>query len=74
VLTPLIEQKTVSLPPVLVLASQLLLGILFGFMGVLLAVPIVAVVFVTIKMLYVEDVLGNRVEVKGEKEAISEPG
>jgi predicted PurR-regulated permease PerM len=69
VLTPLVEQETVSLPPVLVLASQLLLGILFGFMGVLLAVPIVAVVFVMVKMLYVEDVLGNQVEVKGEKEA-----
>ena len=66
VLTPLIQQRAISLPPVLVVSAQLLMGVLFGFLGLLLAVPIVAVVFVLVKMLYVEDVLGNRVDVKGE--------
>jgi predicted PurR-regulated permease PerM len=68
VLTPLVQQKAIALPPVLVISAQLLLGILFGFLGVMLAVPIVAVAFVLIKMLYVEDALGNNVEVKGEQE------
>ena len=68
VLTPLVQQKAVALPPVLIVAAQLLLGIMFGFLGVLLAVPIVAVVFVLVKMLYVEDLLGNKVEVAGEEE------
>jgi predicted PurR-regulated permease PerM len=68
VLTPLVQQKAIALPPVLVISAQLLLGILFGFLGVLLAVPIVAVAFVLIKMLYVEDTLGNKVEVRGEEE------
>ncbi len=68
VLSPLVQQKAISLPPVLVVSAQLLLGILFGFLGVLLAVPIVAVAFVLVKMLYVEDTLGNKVEVKGEVE------
>lgn len=68
VLTPLVQQKAVSLPPVLIISAQLLMGILFGFVGVLLAVPVVAVIFVTVKMLYVEDILGNQVEVKGEQE------
>ena len=68
VLTPLIQQKAVELPPVMIIAAQLLLGILFGFLGVLLAVPITAVVFLTIKMLYVEDLLDNDVTVKGERE------
>ena len=72
VLTPLVQQKAVSLPPVLIISAQLLLGILFGFLGVLLAVPITAVVFVLIKMLYVEDLLGNEVEVKGEDKIIEE--
>jgi predicted PurR-regulated permease PerM len=68
VLTPLVQQKAIALPPVLVISAQLLLGILFGFLGVLLAVPIVAVAFVLIKMLYVEYTLGNKVEVRGEEE------
>ena len=69
VLTPLVQQKAVSLPPVLIISAQILLGILFGFLGILLAVPITAVVFVLVKMLYVEDLLGNRVEVKGEEKS-----
>ncbi|HEX6126978.1 MAG TPA: AI-2E family transporter [Pyrinomonadaceae bacterium] len=67
-LTPLVQQRAVSLPPVAVISAQLLLGVLFGFLGLLLAVPIVAVVFVLVKMLYVEDILGNEVEVKGEND------
>jgi len=70
--TPLVQQRAVSIPPVLIIAAQLLLAVLFGFLGLLLAVPIVAVVFVLVKMLYVEDILGRRVEVKGEREARAE--
>ncbi len=72
VTTPLIQERAVSLPPVLVIGSQLLIAVLFGFLGLLLAVPIVAVVFVAVKMIYVEDILGRRVEVKGEPEAKKE--
>ena len=71
-ISPLIQQRAVSVPPVLVIASQLLLAVLFGFLGLLLAVPIVAVVFVAVKMIYVEDILGKRVEVKGEQDAKNE--
>ncbi len=72
VITPLIQQRAVSIPPVLLIASQLLFAVVFGFLGLLLAVPLVAVVFVAVKMIYVEDVLGRRVEVKGEPEAKKE--
>jgi predicted PurR-regulated permease PerM len=72
VTTPLIQQRAVALPPVLVIAAQLLLAVLFGFLGLLLAVPIVAVVFVAVKMIYVEDILGKHVEVKGEQDAKNE--
>ncbi len=74
VVSPLIQQRAVSIPPVLVIASQLLLAVMFGFLGLLLAVPLVAVLFVLVKMIYVEDILGRRVEVKGEKEAKRENG
>ena len=61
-----------AIPPVLIIAAQLLLAVLFGFLGLLLAVSIVAVVFVAVKMIYVEDILGKRVEVKGEQDAKNE--
>ncbi len=69
VTTPLVQQRAVAIAPVLIIAAQLLLALLFGFLGLLLAVPLVSVVFVLIKMIYVEDILNRRVEVKGEDEA-----
>lgn len=42
VLTPIIEKKVVDLAPAVVLAAQLLFGVLFGIIGVALADPIVA--------------------------------
>lgn len=64
VLEPLVQQKAVFLPPVLVIAVQLLFGILFGFLGVLLAVPLMAIVFILVRMIYVEDILGHEVEIQ----------
>lgn len=51
-----------SLPPVLVIAAQLLAGVLFGFLGFALATPLLAVAMVLIKRLYVEDRLGDSLE------------
>jgi len=72
VVTPLIQQRAVALPPVLVISSQILFAVIFGFLGLLLAVPIFAVLFVLVKMIYVEDILGRRIEVKGEPQAKNE--
>ncbi len=41
--TPVIEKRMVSTPPALLLGSQVILGTVFGFIGLLLAAPIVAV-------------------------------
>lgn len=70
VLTPLVQQRAVELPPVVTIIALVALGELLGFLGLLLATPLVAVVMVLIKMLYVEDVLDDHaIEVKGEDEA-----
>jgi predicted PurR-regulated permease PerM len=61
ILTPLVDRKSVELPPVLTIAAQLLLGIMFGFVGLLLASPLAAAAMILVKMLYVEDVLGDRI-------------
>ncbi len=64
-ITPLIQQKEVSLPPVLTLASQVVLGSIFGFPGMLLASPLTASALVLVKMLYIEQVFHEPTEVNG---------
>lgn len=61
-ITPLVQHRIASLPPVLVIAAQLLAGVLFGFLGFALATPLLAVAMVLIKRLYVEDRLGDSLE------------
>lgn len=57
VLTPLIQKRTVSAPPALTILAQVLLGVLVGGLGVVLATPLTAVALVLARELYVRDVL-----------------
>lgn len=57
VLVPYIYKKTVSISPVITLASLILLGILAGGLGVIMATPLVAAFQVIIRELYVKDYL-----------------
>ncbi|WP_338762379.1 AI-2E family transporter [Massilia sp. METH4] len=66
-LSPLIEKRTVSLPPALTIVMQLLFGALFGMAGVALATPLTAVLAVLVSMLYVQDVLKDPVRTPSEK-------
>ncbi|MFK4873736.1 AI-2E family transporter [Novosphingobium sp. ZW T3_23] len=43
-IVPMIARKTVDLPPALVLAAQLVMGVLFGLLGLALADPLVAMI------------------------------
>jgi predicted PurR-regulated permease PerM len=67
VTTPLIQQRTLAIPPAVTLALVALLGTLFGFGGLLLSGPLTVVVFVLIKMLYVEDLLEGRRSPRGPR-------
>ncbi|MBW3560058.1 MAG: AI-2E family transporter [Proteobacteria bacterium] len=69
VLTPLVQKQTVSLPPALALFTIVIFGVLFGFLGVLLAVPLTVTIFVAVKKLYVRETLGEPTEVPGETDA-----
>lgn len=72
-LEPVVQQQTVYLPPVLLLFAQLVMGILFGALGVIVATPLTAVLLVVIKMLYVEDILGDRRKIAtGERASTGE--
>lgn len=59
-LTPMLQQHMVDLPPALLMTMQVLLGVTVGILGVILAVPMTAAGMVLVRMWYVEDVLeGN---------------
>ena len=60
VTTPLIQQHTIALPPALAIGMQVLLGTLFGLLGLALAVPLTAAGVTLIRMLYVEGYLERR--------------
>jgi predicted PurR-regulated permease PerM len=56
VLTPLLMKQMVKLPPALTILFQTAMATLFGFLGLLLAVPILAAGKVLVEELYVESV------------------
>jgi predicted PurR-regulated permease PerM len=59
-LTPMVSARTVSLPPAMTISAQVLMGVLFGTLGLLLATPLTACLLVIVQMLYVEDALGDK--------------
>ncbi|MEI2582634.1 AI-2E family transporter [Scytonema sp. PRP1] len=59
VLTPLVMRHQVSLLPAVTLLSQLAFSIFFGFMGLLLALPLLVVAQVCLKEVLVEDVMND---------------
>jgi len=66
VITPLVQQQAVSLPPIILITAQIAMGVLAGATGILLAAPLAIVVIVLLQMLYVEDVLGDSVRILGQ--------
>ncbi len=65
-LIPLLMQEGVDLPPALTLLAQAMLAIIFGFLGLFVAVPLVAVGMVVVRMLYVEGVVGEPMDATEE--------
>jgi predicted PurR-regulated permease PerM len=60
ILTPLIQRRMVHLPPALIIGAIVIMGLLFGLPGVILATPFAAVALVAVKRLYIEDVLHDQ--------------
>ncbi len=54
VLTPLVQRQAVSIPPAVTIVAIILLGVLLGPLGMALAMPLTAVLFVLVKELYLE--------------------
>ncbi len=54
-ITPMVQEHQVALPPAMVILSQILAGLVFGFWGIVFATPLVAVGMLWIKQLYIEN-------------------
>jgi predicted PurR-regulated permease PerM len=54
ILIPLLMKGGMDLPPALTVITQALLALVFGFLGLMVAVPLLAVVMVTVQVLYVQ--------------------
>ena len=63
ILIPMLMKGGVDVPPVLTILGQALFTLLFGFLGLMVAVPVLAAAMVVVKMLYVEGVVGDDVAV-----------
>jgi predicted PurR-regulated permease PerM len=56
IVNPLIQKKLIKLPPALTLISQLIMGALSGALGIILAVPLLAIVIILVDELYVKKI------------------
>lgn len=65
-LIPLLMKGGMDLPPALTILSQALMALVFGFIGLMCAVPLLAAGMVAFKMLYLESVIGERPFAKGQ--------
>ena len=54
ILIPLLMKGGMDLPPALTVLAQALLALVFGFLGLMVAVPLLATVMVIVEMMYVE--------------------
>lgn len=66
VITPLVQERMVHIPPAIVLLSVVAFGAIFGLPGAVLAAPLAVVAFVLVKKLYIRQTLGQDTEVPGE--------
>jgi predicted PurR-regulated permease PerM len=76
VISPLLVAGRINIPPILVLLGQIIAALFFGFLGILLAVPLTAILIVLIEEIYVKDILGDRakdVPVEEEKRVQAVP-
>lgn len=60
ILVPLVQRRMVHLAPGFTLTAQLVMGVLWGILGIAVATPLAALLATLVEMIYVENVLDNR--------------
>ncbi|MHA1559822.1 MAG: AI-2E family transporter [Alphaproteobacteria bacterium] len=59
-ITPILQRRIVSIPPVLLLLSFVGLGSIFGMLGIVVAAPLTIAIFILVREFYVGDLLSER--------------
>lgn len=59
-LTPMVMRRAISLPPALTIVAQLIGALSAGWLGLLLATPLVAAAVVVVRKVYLEGILGEQ--------------
>lgn len=74
IITPIIQNKMINLPPALTIVSQIIMGTLSGALGIILAVPLLAIVFILVDELYVKKINNEAdlAKVKHEKPELAD--
>ncbi len=65
IIYPMVQKRAVSLPPALTLFAIIAMGLLFGPLGVLFAVPLAVVITIFVARLYLNRMLGENVTPPG---------
>lgn len=66
VILPLAQRHAVSLPPALALMAMLVFGLLFGLLGLFLAVPLTVALMTLVRKLWIRETLGETTHLPGE--------
>jgi len=72
VISPVLASERMNMPAILILLGQIIFGFFFGFLGLMLAVPLSACLAVLVDEMYVKDVLGDRSEKQATEDALPE--
>lgn len=72
VVSPVLASERMNMPAILILLGQIIFGFFFGFLGLMLAVPLTACVAVLVDEMYVKDVLEDRPKDKNDEDEYDE--
>ncbi len=54
-ITPMVQQKLISIPPALIISAQLLISPLTGGLGIVLATPLMLIIMILVQELYIKE-------------------
>jgi predicted PurR-regulated permease PerM len=66
IITPIVQKRAVFIPPAFLFTAQVMMGVIAGPLGLVLATPLAVIMIVTVQKLYIHDILGDTVIMLGE--------
>jgi predicted PurR-regulated permease PerM len=70
VVAPVVMERQINLPPVITIAGVLIIGKLFGLAGLVVAVPILAVVMVLVRHILLGEIYGDQASAHEPRETV----